>query len=66
MRLHKELAYSVAESRCHGLGLTTETFINTPHGRMSVTMPNFVSVKESQRRLRVIEKALNTAEKERF
>src|SRR5208283_394279 len=38
---------------------TTEFFIDTPDGRMSVRMPNFLSNAEQQRRVKVVVEALN-------
>ena len=38
---------------------TTEFFIDTPNGRMSVRMPNFLSNAEQQRRVKVVVEALN-------
>jgi hypothetical protein len=43
------------------LALTTEYFIETPKGRMSVRMPNFIRQEEHDARLRVIVLALNNA-----
>ena len=41
---------------------TTEIFMDTPDGRMSVRMPNFLSIAEQKRRMKVIEDALNGAD----
>jgi hypothetical protein len=55
------MKYKLAEHRDYdGFGTTTEYFINTPDGRMSVRMPNFISQSEHDKRLQAILKALNT------
>lgn len=41
---------------------TTEIFMDTPDGRMSVRMPNFLSIAEQKRRMKVIVDALNGAD----
>lgn len=40
-------------------GFTTEHFIETPVGRMSVRIPNFLGLPQTERRLHVIVNALN-------
>lgn len=55
--MHKP--YKLGESLDHAVGLSTEFFIDTPNGCMSVRMPHFVSTEEQQRRLKVIVAALN-------
>jgi hypothetical protein len=57
----ENMKYKLAEHRDYdGFGTTTEYFINTPDGRMSVRMPNFISQSEHDKRLQAILKALNT------
>ena len=51
--------YRLAEQVIDTERWTTEIFMDTPDGRMSVRMPNFLSNAEQQRRMKVIVEALN-------
>jgi hypothetical protein len=51
--------YARAEQVMDTERCTTEFYMETPDGRMSVRMPNFLSNAEQQRRMKVIEEALN-------
>jgi hypothetical protein len=54
--------YTQAEQVMDTERWTTEFYMDTPDGRMSVRMPNFLSNAEQQRRMKVIEDALNGSE----
>jgi hypothetical protein len=54
--------YTQAEQVMDTERWTTEFYMDTPDGRMSVRMPNFLSNVEQQRRMKVIEGALNGSE----
>lgn len=54
--------YSQAEQIFDTERWTTEIFMDTPDGRMSVRMPNFLSLTEQNRRMKVIVDALNGTE----
>ena len=54
--------YTQAEQVMYTERWTTEFYMDTPDGRMSVRMPNFLSNAEQQRRMKVIEDALNGSE----
>ena len=56
------LYYQLAENRRDDLAVTREYFIETPCGRMSVRMPEFLSMQEQLRRMKVIVDSLNHAE----
>ena len=58
----KFTGYSLGENRLDSLAVTREYFIDTPHGRMSVRLPEFLSMAEHSRRLRIIVDSLNHAE----
>jgi len=58
-------SYLLAEQIIDGERWTSEFFIDTPDGRMSVRMPNFLSNAEQQRRMKVIVEALNGSESSR-
>jgi hypothetical protein len=54
--------YTLAEDRLDELALTTEYFIDTPIGRLSVRMPNFITRKEQEKIVAKIVKSLNKEE----
>jgi hypothetical protein len=56
------MAYTLAENRLDDMALTREYFIDTPNGRMSVRLPEFLTMAEHSRRLRIIVDSLNHAE----
>jgi len=53
----KKKPYTVAEETTDGV--LREFFIDTPDGRMSVKVPNFLSYAEQKRRIGVMVGALN-------
>jgi len=53
----KKKPYTVAEETTDGV--IREFFIDTPDGRMSIKVPNFLSYAEQKRRIGVMVGALN-------
>jgi hypothetical protein len=53
------MKFKAAEVVTDSMTICTEFFIDTPDGRMSVRMPNFVSYAEQQHRIKVMVGALN-------
>jgi len=54
--------YKQAEQVLDAERWVTEFYVDTPNGRMSVRMPNFLSNAEQKRRMKVIVEALNGSE----
>lgn len=53
--------YKLDEARQDDLAISTEYFISTPKGRMSIRIPNFVNREEHDDRVGAIVLALNNA-----